>query len=144
MIKRYYELPLKSSSLFSKKEHATCDIKQSIAHYIHLINTSSFGECGFDETFGCSIWELDFDNLKSANKLRTLIKTSLEDSIKTQEKRLANVVVEAKIKQEEILSTDASNRIKKRVDIIVKAKVKKTNEDFKYLEYFYIGPLSYQ
>ncbi|WP_299888155.1 GPW/gp25 family protein [uncultured Lacinutrix sp.] len=143
MIKRYYELPLKPSNFFSKKEHDTCDIKQSIAHYIHLINTSSFGECGFDETFGCSIWELDFDNLKSSNKLRTLVKTSLEDSLKNHEKRLTNIVVETKIKQEEILNNETLNRIKKRVDIVVKARVKKTNEDFKYIEFFYIGPLSY-
>lgn len=144
MSKRYYEIPLKPAHFFTKKEHDTCTIKQSIAHYIHLINTSSFGECTFDETFGCSIWELDFDNLKSANKLKSLIKTSLEDSIKAHEKRLTHVNVEAKIKQEELLNSNAVNRIKKRVDLVIKAKVKKTNEDFQYVEYFYIGPLSYQ
>ena len=64
--------------------------------------------------------------------------------MKTHEKRLTKVTVEVKIKQEEILNADAVNRIKKRVDLIIRAKVKQTNEDFKYIEYFYIGPLSYQ
>lgn len=143
MSKRYYELPLKPSCFFSKKEHAVCGIKESIAHYIHLINTSHFGECIFDESFGCSIWELDFDNLKSSNKLKGLIKESLENSLQKHEKRLANPMVTVKIKQEEILSNAAVNRIKKRIDLVVKGKVKKTNEAFSYVEYFYIGPLSY-
>lgn len=144
MAKSFYKLPLKPANFFTKKEHDTCNIKQSIVHFIHLINTTHFGECSFDETFGSSIWELDFDNLKSSNKLKSLIKQSLEESIRTHEKRLVNVVVEAKIKQEEILDNEALNRIKKRVDLVIRAKVKKTNEVFKYVEYFYIGPLSYQ
>lgn len=144
MNKRFYKLPINPDSFFTKKEHETCDIKQSIANYIHLINTSSFGECTFDETFGSSIWELDFDNLKSSNKLKSLIKTSIEESIIFHEKRLTNISVEARIKQEEILTGDVVNRIKKRVDLIIRAKVKQTNEDFKYVEYFYIGPLSYE
>ena len=144
MSKSYYTIPLKPARFFTKEEHETCDIKQSIAHHIHLINTSSFGECSFDETFGCSIWELDFDNLKSSNKIRGLIKESLENSIRLHEKRLANVSVSAKIKQEEILNEKVANRIKKRVDLVITAKVKKTNESFRYVEFFYIGPLSYQ
>ncbi len=143
MQKDYYVLPLNPSNFFSNKEHRVCKIKESIAHYVHLINTSHFGECSFDDTFGCSIWEIDFDNLKSTNKLRSLIVDSLLESIKRHEKRLSNVKVEVKIKQEEILNNDAINRIKKRIDIKVKGKVKKTNESFSYIEYFYIGPLSY-
>jgi len=143
MQKNYYELPLKPSNFYSKKEHNVCNIKESIAHYVHLINTSHFGECSFDDTFGCAIWEIDFDNLKSTNKLKSLIVDSLQESLKKHEKRLGNIKVEVKIKQEEILNNDAINRIKKRIDLKVNGKVKKTNEVFSYVEYFYIGPLSY-
>lgn len=143
MQKNYYELPLKPSNFYSKKEHKVCNIKESIAHYVHLINTSHFGECSFDDTFGCAIWEIDFDNLKSTNKLKSLIVDSLQESLKRHEKRLSNIKVVVKIKQEEILNNDAVNRIKKRIDLKVNGKVKKTNEVFSYVEYFYIGPLSY-
>lgn len=143
MQKNYYELPLKPSNFYSKKEHKVCNINESIAHYIHLINTSHFGDCSFDDTFGCAIWEIDFDNLKSTNKLKSLIVDSLQESLKKHEKRLSNIKVEVKIKQEEILNNDAINRIKKRIDLKVNGKVKKTNEVFSYVEYFYIGPLSY-
>ena len=48
-----------------------------------------------------------------------------------------------KIIQEEILEQKTSNRIKKKVNINIKGKIRKTNEDFSYIEYFFIGPLSY-
>ncbi|OAB78749.1 GPW/gp25 family protein [Cochleicola gelatinilyticus] len=143
MSKKYYSLPLKASDFISNKEHKTCNINESIAHHIHLITTSYFGECTFDDTFGCSIWEIDFDNLKTTNKLRGLIKESLVDSLVRHERRLAKIQVKVSIKQEEIFIRKGDNIIKKRVDINVIGKVKKTNEDFSYVEYFYIGPLSY-
>lgn len=143
MQKKYYKLPLNTASFFNGVEHDVCGIKESIAHHIHLINTSYFGECIFDSTFGCSIWEIDFDNLKSTNNLRNVIVDSLKESLKIHEKRLVSISIEVKIKQEELWAKDVINRIKKRLDIKVNGRVKKTNEPFTYTEYFYIGPLSY-
>ncbi|WP_289040547.1 GPW/gp25 family protein [uncultured Zobellia sp.] len=118
-------------------------MNQSISHYIHLVNTSSFGECAFDESFGCSIWMIDFDNLKSTNRLKDFIQESLYEALTIHEKRLNALRVNVRIKQEELLGAERSNSIKKRIDIRIKGKVKRTNEDFSYVEYFYIGPLSY-
>lgn len=118
-------------------------MSDSIANNIHLIATSYFGECTFDDSYGCSIWNIDFDNLKSTNKLKSLIEESLIDSLKIHEKRLTHVRVSVRIKQEELNLNEQNNRIKKRVDINVKGKIKKIDEDFSYIEHFFIGPLSY-
>jgi hypothetical protein len=139
----YYSLPLNVKGLISSKSHDICDLNESISHYLHLINTSYFGECTFDESFGCSIWIIDFDNLKSSKKLTGLIQDSLTESIKRHERRLNSVKVTVRMKQEELTGMESSNRIKRRVDISIKARVTKTSEAFSYLEYFYIGPLSY-
>ncbi|MFT5435799.1 MAG: hypothetical protein ACI840_000438 [Ulvibacter sp.] len=139
----YYSLPLNVKGLIGSKSHDMCDLNESISHYLHLINTSYFGECTFDESFGCSIWIIDFDNLKSSKKLTGLIQDSLNESIKRHERRLNSVKVTVRMKQEEITGMESSNRIKRRVDITIKARVTKTSEAFSYLEYFYIGPLSY-
>jgi len=139
MNNRYYTLPLKTINFITNAEHSRCNINESIAHHIHLVTTSYFGECSFDETYGCSIWNIDFDNLKSITNLKEAIIGSLYDSLKRHEKRLVNFSVNVRMKQEEI----NGNRMKKKVDILVKGKVKKTNEDFSYIEYFFIGPLSY-
>ena len=140
---QFLSLPLKTKMLTSSGEHPRCDIKESIVNHIHLITTSYFGECSFDETFGCSIWDVDFDNLESASKLKQIIVESLHESLRIHEKRLTNINVSLRIKQEEVLDNKSSNVIKKKVDIKINGKVKKTNEDFSYVEYFYIGPLSY-
>lgn len=143
MNSNYYTLPFNTKRLLSSKTHRKCDLNESIAHYIHLVNTSYFGECTFDESFGCSIWLLDFDNLKKTNKLRGLIRDSLEESLSKYEKRLHDVRVDVRIKQEELIGGEKSSSIKKRIDITVKGKIKKTSEEFSFVEYFYIGPLSY-
>jgi len=139
----FFSLPFNSKAIITNKEHNKCAIKESIAHFIHLLTTSYFGECTFDETFGCSIWDVDFDNLSSVNKIKSVIIDSLYDSIKSHEQRLSNVSIEVSIKQEEISVVNKNNMVKKKVSLRVKGKVKKTNEDFLYNEYFYIGPLSY-
>ena len=142
-MKRYYTIPLDAKKLINNERHQTCTLNESIAHHIHLLTTSYFGECTFDESFGCGIWDIDFDNLKSTQKLGGLIKDSLLDSLKIHEMRLSSIVVEVKIKQEELSLRVDDNIIKKRVDIRVFGTVRKTNEAFSYTEYFYIGPLSY-
>jgi Baseplate wedge protein gp25 len=143
MNSNYYTLPFNTKRLLSSKPHRKCNLNESIAHYIHLVNTSYFGECTFDESFGSSIWLLDFDNLKKTNRLRGLIRDSLEESLSKYEKRLHDVRVDVRIKQEELTGGEKSNSIKKRIDIRVKGKIKKTSEEFSFVEYFYIGPLSY-
>ncbi|AXO79595.1 hypothetical protein DZC78_04040 [Olleya aquimaris] len=143
MNNNYYKLPINAESLIKSRIHQTCGLSDSIANNIHLIATSYFGECTFDDSYGCSIWNIDFDNLKSTNKLKSLIEESLIDSLKIHEKRLTHVRVSVRIKQEELNLNEQSNRIKKRVDINVKGKIKKIDEDFSYIEHFFIGPLSY-
>ncbi len=143
MSSRFFTLPFKAKNIITNKEHNKCAIKESIAHFIHLITTAYFGECTFDETFGCSIWDVDFDNLSSTNKIKTLIADSLFDSLKRHEKRLTKIDIDVSIKQEEITATKTSNIVKKKVSIRITGKVRKTDEDFLYNEFFYIGPLSY-
>lgn len=142
-MKNYFTIPIKANKLITQEEHDTCDLKQSIVYHIHLINTSYFGECSFDESYGCTIWDIDFDNLSSSNKVKEMIRESLIESLKKHEKRLSKIVIEVNIKQEEIPSLKNGITVKKKVTLQIKGKIKKTDEDFHYNEYFYIGPLSY-
>lgn len=143
MSKSYFTLPLKAEKFLKNEEVQKCNLKQSIMHNIHLINTTYFGECSFDETFGSSIWDVDFDNLSSVNKLKEVILKSVLESIKSHEKRLVNTSAQIDIKQEELSGLKKNRIVKKKVTIHIKGKVAKTNESFLYNEYFYVGPLSY-
>ena len=143
MIKKYFQLPLKPDRLIKNMSHEKCNLNVSISSHIHLINTTYFGECSFDESYGCSIWDIDFDNLSNVNKIKENISKSLLNSLKEHEKRLTSVAIEVKIKQEELTSEIKSMIVKKKVTIRVKATIVKTSEKFFYEEHFYIGPLSY-
>ncbi len=118
-------------------------LRESIAQHLHLIITSYLGENLYDPTFGCSIWEYDFDNTVTDIRLRDLIRESLFTAVNLQEHRLNSLDVKVVISQAEINSLTTSKRIKKRVDIEINARLNSTSEEFKYFEYFYLGPLSY-
>ncbi|MFP2997341.1 GPW/gp25 family protein [Spongiivirga sp. MCCC 1A20706] len=143
MASNYYQIPLKAGKIIRNKELDKVSIKQSVVSFIHLITTSYFGECHFDESFGCSIWNVDFDNLTSTNKLRNIIADSLVESISGKETRLNRVKVDVKIEQEEFKNSSNLNRIRKRVDIKVNGMISQTSEPFSCLERFYIAPLSF-
>lgn len=139
---RYYTLPLSYERLMEQQEHPRCNLKESVAQYIHLVATTYLGECRFDVSFGCSIWDYDFVNSMTDVKLRDTLKKSLHEAISKNEKRLYDLEVSVMISQVE-LTGSASRRLKKRIDVRLQAKLEKTNELFQYYEYFFLGPLSY-
>ncbi|WP_340199094.1 GPW/gp25 family protein [Ascidiimonas sp. W6] len=143
MINSYYKIPLETKKIIDNENVKKSNIRESISDYIHLIVTTHFGECSFDESFGCSIWDVDFDNLTSTNKLRDLISESLRLNISTQEKRLKKTQIKVTIRQEEFNEGKKLKRVKKRVDIKIDGIVRQTNEAFSCIERFYIAPLSY-
>lgn len=140
---KFIKLPIKFESIIERNVLKRCELKESIAQYIHLITTSYLGECRFDPSFGCSIWEYDFDNSMNDLTLKENIRESLYNAITQNEKRLNSIEVIVKITQSEINSFTLSKRIKKRIDIQINAKIIKTNEQFNYFEFFFLGPLSY-
>ncbi|MBN2484896.1 MAG: GPW/gp25 family protein [Bacteroidales bacterium] len=140
---RYYTLPLNYASLKGRKAHDTCGLQTSVAQYIHLITTTYLGEFRVDPEFGCNVWEYDFDNTVTDNSLKENLKKSILNALDKYEKRLHNSSVTVSIKQVEVDELFKSKRIKKRIEIEIKAKLSATNETFSYFEYFYLGPLSY-
>ncbi len=139
----YYTLPLRPDKLLKGEFHEKCSLRESIAQHIHLIITTAFGEMQQDENFGCSIWDCDFDNLTSGNKIRERIKLSVQQSILNYEERLQGVKVDVFIKEQELNTTINGRQVKKKLDIQITATNKVTSEKFMYQDSFFTGPLSY-
>lgn len=139
----YYKLPISAKKIISNEQADSCSIEQSISRFIHLIITTHFGEYNFDNSFGCAIWDIDFDNLTSNNKLRYTISQSISESLTNHEKRINEIKVSVSIVQDEFKSEKNYNRVKKRVDIKVDCVINKTNEAFSCFEQFFIAPLAY-
>jgi phage baseplate assembly protein W len=139
----YYTLPLRPDILMKGGAHEKCSLADSITQYIHLIITTAFGEMQQDEHFGCGIWDTDFDNLVSNNKIRERIKLSVYHSVTGYEKRLQSVKVDVFIKEEELPNKINGRQIKKRLDVQLTAVNRLTNEPFFFRDSFFTGPLSY-
>ena len=139
----FYSLPLALHQVMQKKEHPKCSLQQSVAQHLHLIITTAFGELPADESFGCGIWEHDFDNSTGTNKIKEWILQSLLASIQQYEKRLNGVRIELTIRQE-VTDLNSGCRVKKRFQVTITSTLRATNEKFTFQDTFFTGPLSYQ
>jgi phage baseplate assembly protein W len=140
---KYYSFPLDTGVLMQKQEHPMCSLRQSVADHLHLIITTAFGEMQADVNYGNSIWEHDFDNLTTRVRQQEMMKESLANAIKKNEKRLDNIKVDVIVSQEELQATIKNVRIKKRLDIQVKALLAATSEEIVFRDSFFVSPLSY-
>lgn len=138
----FLKIPIDFNQIIQKKELDTITLEHSIAQRIVLLTTTYFGECKFDETFGCEIWNLDFDFLMSDNILKNTIMNALKESIYMHEQRLIITDVIVDISEQKIQSLD-TYRTKKRIDVRIKGNIKETNRDFNFNGFFFVGPLSY-
>ena len=137
----YYYLPLRPGDLIEKKEHPRCTLNESVALMIRLIITSEFGEFKHDNSFGCEIWEHDFENIVNTQLYKDQLKKSIQQTIEKHEPRLSDVRIE--IQFEQIESLKGNRRIKSRIRLLIKGSLTMTNESFAYNEQFFIGPLSF-
>lgn len=141
MISNFYKLPLRLGEVTQKKEHNKCSLAESVNGMIHLIAITCFGECKHDESFGCEIWEHDFENISNSQEYREKLINSIKSTIEKQEKRLSNIVVDIQIEQVDY--TAFQRRVKSRIKLKVLGQLTSTNESFAHNDEFFIGPLSY-
>ncbi len=139
----YYSLPLKLGRLCEKKDHEHCSLKESISQHLYLIITTALGDCLYDETFGCSIWDSDFNNKINDSRLKEEIKSGLCLSIKNHENRLDNLEIEISFSQALIGVGENVTCMKKKLDLKVSGRLAQTDEPFAFSGYFFMGPLSY-
>lgn len=139
----YYTLPMELGRIIKKQELPKCPLKQSVAHHLHLILTTAFGELLCDPEFGNGLWDEDFDNVSYRSRQKETILQSLVRSIQKYEKRLEKVRVQLTVNQEEVAPVTAEARVKKKLSITITGTLKATNEPITYRDSFFISPLAY-
>lgn len=142
----YYQIPFSALELFKNREFRKCeDLRRSIECNIELILRTSFGESTFDPTFGCSIWENDFDCMISPDQWNAKLAQSIKRSIQLHEPRLGNLVVTTNIIEDEVKQQYNNNlvsRMKRRIDVRVRGNMVLTNEEFDGVAKLYVSPIS--
>ena len=139
----YLKIPLQLKAVMEGSELPTCSMAESIRKNLELIITTRFGEHRSDESFGCEIWDLDFELIVSARLWEEKLRQSLLKSITSHEGRLASVEIQVAITNSEKFNVlKQFTEIKKRVDIIVSGVVHKTGEAFSFQTNMFLSPLS--
>ncbi len=139
----YYKIPLQLSSLLEGNELPNCDTRDSITKTLELIIMTRFGEHRHDPSFGCEIWDLDFELIVSENKWEEKLRQSLLKSITSHEHRLSDIQLKVEITEiEKFHLLKQYAEIKKRVDIQLNGTIHKTGESFTFNNRLFLSPLS--
>lgn len=139
----YYQFPLKLSNIMGGKESPTCDLGASISKNIELILMTRPGEHRSDPTFGCEIWDFDFELIVSHGLWEKKLCKSIQQSIAQHELRLSSIEVVVVLSEvERINAIYKYPEIRKKAEIKLKAIVKKTGEAFNFSASLFLSPLS--
>lgn len=139
----YYKIPLQLTTAMEGNDMQTCTLRQSIEKNLELIITSRFGEHRNDTSYGCEIWDLDFELIVSTSRWEEKLRQSLLQSIMAHEHRLSDVAVSIVISDIEKFNIYKNYKeLKKRVDIRVTGTIHKTGEPFGFPINLLLSPLS--
>ncbi|HZY38741.1 MAG TPA: GPW/gp25 family protein [Mucilaginibacter sp.] len=139
----YYKIPLKLSSVLEGNDLPACNLSDSITKNLELIIMTNYGEHRCDPSFGCGIWELDFEIITSQNLWEEKLRLSLLESIKSHEGRLSNVVIVVTISELQKQNyLKQYPEIRKCVEISINAIIKKTGVEFNFNTNLFLSPLS--
>lgn len=139
----YYKIPLQLDALMKGKALAPCDLEQSITNNLELIILTRFGEHRSDPSFGCEIWDVDFELIASVTKWEEKLRKSLLHSITSHEHRLSKIEINVTINDVGKFNIFKNfTEIKKRVDIYLTGLIHKTGEGFKFQTNLFLSPLS--
>jgi phage baseplate assembly protein W len=135
----YYRLPLNFEDLLQRRTLARCSVQESIAQHLYLMLTTHFGESRFDPSFGCVVWQQDFEVMANM-RWKDNVQRSVEQSIISREPRLEQVKVQVGLEDFELRGV--SQRIRKRLEVTVRAVLHRTNEPFAFRASLFVAPLS--
>ena len=143
-MKNYYTLPFDAGSLMEKKRHPAWEIKESIQINVNLILKTHLHEYRFDSSYGCMIWNKDFDSVSNVTRWLTELKSSILVSVEKNESRLSDIGVDLSIEAAKIPEKFKNQplRMRHRITIKITGKIKHLNEPFEHFEYLFFSPLS--
>lgn len=139
MSNEYYRLPLNFEELLQRQPLARCSVQESIAQHLYLMLTTHFGESRFDPGFGCVVWQQDFEAMTNM-RWKDNVQRSVEQLVADREPRLEQVKVLVGIEDFEMKGVN--QRIRKRLEVTVRAVLRRTNEPFAFRASLFVAPLS--
>jgi phage baseplate assembly protein W len=147
-----YQYPIQATKLMAPSspastgkgggEHPTQPLGMSIAQFLHLLLHTRPGELRSSPTFGCAIWDLEFDNDTPLAKWETLLTRSLLAAVREHEPRLTDVQVQVQFAQAATAEVSRQPIARRQANITVRGVVALTGEAFRYATQLYLGQLT--
>lgn len=138
-----YNKPFRLKNILENKDLIETDLGKSISQNIELIIFTRYGEHRHNRSFGCEIWDLDFELIVSETTWEEKFRQSLLRSITEYEPRLYQVEVEINMSEvEKKFSFKNVTEIKKKVDISIRGKMNITGEKYYFNTGLFLSPLS--
>lgn len=134
-----YRLPIRFGPVMAGKEIPTCGVGVSIAQTLYLLLHTRYGELRSDRSFGCTIWDIEFDRSIRTNHWIDLLRDSLETSIRQHEPRLKNPQISVEFRPVDHRSDGAPEDYQRLVTVTVNATLLETEEPFRFSTQLHLG-----
>ena len=147
-MQEYHQLPCSFRDLLSHKPLRKVPLVESVRRNIFLLLTTHLGEYRYDPTFGCVVWEHDFELVYTLSSWQHRIEDLIKTSIQAHEPRLSEPQVRVQIaeeewQQQESIPGSTISAAKKRINVSVSGKLKATNEQVDYPDFIlFFSPVS--
>ncbi|MBP6311693.1 MAG: GPW/gp25 family protein [Flavobacteriales bacterium] len=140
-----YRIPLDFDNFFGTRTFVQCSVIESISFYVHVLLLTTHGEFEFDQDFGCEVWETEFEHQQTTRLWVEQLGRNIQEVLEKYETRLTNIHVQAKVSQMEFENKEefkVSKRLKKKLNLVVNAKLRATNEKFELTENILLSPFA--
>ena len=130
---------------FATRRFEMKPLHRSIAEHIHLLLITGREEFDFDREFGCEIWDQDFEMQGAMAAWADRMADGIRDRLVVYEKRLIAVEVKAEHSQAEFSQKEGDRvaaRLKRKLTIRLTARIKSTNEVFRFEDSIFMSPFS--
>jgi len=135
----YLKLPIRFKQFFENKKLPSCNLLDSVYRNLHLLITTMQGENKNDPLYGSHFWESDYDTHLANDVRREMIINSLKTQISLYEKRITEVTVDVNVRLSNAF-LDGMEIQKKKIEIVIKGKIKRSMEPFTFMTGFFISP----
>jgi phage baseplate assembly protein W len=127
-----YSFPLRCAELMKKKpDHPKCSTEESVRQHIYLMLITRFGENRYDTSYGCELWEYDFESLKILDGKKHYLENSIKNLLFVHEPRLTELNVAVNISEGPVMNhLKTEQKTKKKIEINIKGRLAETNKPF--------------
>jgi phage baseplate assembly protein W len=139
----YYKIPFNPMSLCKDNGQVeTCDLAESIAQNLMLLIVTKQGENRFDNQYGNTVWNTEFENNITESEWQEIFQRSMLTAISQHEKRIMHPLIKVKIMNVEKNSKLQNvTIIKKKAIIHITARLTASGENYNFSTEIFLSPM---